>query len=156
LYFQGEERHGVVWVLNDVSIARKWNRQRCQQQKEEQQSSDMRAKQINVLIADELLQQLIQRYEPQTTAIDGTNHCTESTFDRKTSWILVWHKMAQSSVYNMHSLVTLLEACWFISYSRDATATAVLLSILKWNRPPLKKSTFKRAVSETGETHTDQ
>ncbi|EEC50320.1 predicted protein [Phaeodactylum tricornutum CCAP 1055/1] len=47
------ERHGVIWVLNDVSLVQQWNALR------RQSSADSEA-----FYSDALLQELMQRYEP--------------------------------------------------------------------------------------------
>jgi tRNA uridine 5-carbamoylmethylation protein Kti12 len=148
-----KERHGVVWVLNDVSIAREWNRQRCPQQKEQQQqqqqqqqSSDIDAD-IGTYYTDELLQQLIQRYEPP----DDRNRWDKPLYrvDLRPENSVTDPGLAQNvlsqSVYNMHSLSDAIGG-------GTATATATNTDAPATVNPEVEpataktKPTFKRAV----------
>jgi protein KTI12 len=139
-----KERHGVVWVLNDVSVAREWNRQRCQQQKE--QSSNETDQDTCTYYTDELLQQLIQRYEPP----DDRNRWDKPLYRvdlRPENSVTANPELAQNvlsqSVYNMHSLSDAIGGGTVAgATSSDADAT------VKPEAKPAtaKKSTFKRAV----------
>jgi protein KTI12 len=50
-----QERHAVVWVMNDVDVSKQWNEQRKQQQ--QQQNEDF-------YYTNEQMEELILRYEP--------------------------------------------------------------------------------------------
>ena len=80
------ERHGVVWILNSVDVVRQWNQGRY---------------------PDQLLEELIQRYEPPDARnrwdqplyrVDLTPCGDNSTTNQAAQDAL------QRSVYNMHSL----------------------------------------------------
>jgi protein KTI12 len=147
-----KERHGVVWVLNDVNIAREWNRQRCQQQQEQQQSSDSDSDTCTYY-TDELLQELIQRYEPP----DDRNRWDKPLYRvdlRPNDSVTANPELAQNvlsqSVYNMHSLSDAIGggtvAGAATAPSADATASADAAVKPEVKPATTKKPTFKRAV----------
>jgi tRNA uridine 5-carbamoylmethylation protein Kti12 len=114
------ERHGVIWVLNDVSLVQQWNALR------RQSSADSEA-----FYSDALLQELMQRYEPP----DSRNRWDQPLYRvdvrpaelRKTGLAL---NLLEKSVYNMHQLSDA------ICRSEEAVV----------EKKPVKKSTFKRAT----------
>jgi protein KTI12 len=142
-----KERHGVVWVLNDVSVAREWNRQRCQQQKE-QHSVDADSD-ICTYYTDELLQELIQRYEPP----DDRNRWDKPLYRvdlRPNDSVTANPELAQNvlsqSVYNMHSLSDAIGGGTSAGANSPAPATADAAVNPEVKPATTKKSTFKRAV----------
>lgn len=84
------ERHGVVWILNSVNVIRQWNQERY---------------------SEELLNALIQRYEPPDARnrwdkplyrVDLTPTAASDTCSSTTNQAA--QDALQRSVYNMHSL----------------------------------------------------
>jgi protein KTI12 len=127
-----KERHAIIWVLNDVSVAREWNSQRSQETPD-------------TYYTDELLQQLIQRYEPP----DDRNRWDKPLYrvdvrpDSATGTGLAQDVLSQS-VYNMHGLS---DAIGGTDATETDAATETTEAIATVNpEPPAKKPTFKRAV----------
>jgi protein KTI12 len=145
---QARERHGVVWVLNDANVAREWNRKRIQQEKEKQQeSADTDTNTSSTYYTDELLQELIQRYEPP----DDRNRWDKPLYrvdvrpvDSVTGDPALAQNLLSQSVYNMHSLSDAIGKGG-TDADADASANATVSPEIA---PPVttKKPTFKRAV----------
>jgi protein KTI12 len=92
------EKHGVIWVLNSSSVAKKWNQKRSQQQPD-------------AYYTEQQMEELQQRYEPPDARnrwdkplyrIDLTPSTTTATLDSTASQAA--EEALAKSVYNMHAL----------------------------------------------------
>eukprot|EP00934_Nitzschia_sp_Nitz4_P005510 Nitzschia sp. Nitz4//scaffold48_size128905//23106//24281//NITZ4_003582-RA/size128905-processed-gene-0.106-mRNA-1//-1//CDS//3329552928//5500//frame0 len=126
------ERHGILWVLNQVSVAEEWNSRRESNNKESMYST-------------ELLKELIQRYEPpdERNRWDKPLFTIDPLSPAGGKGSASMSDAVKKSVYNMHDLADSLST----STPQDTAETTATV--------PSKKVT-KSAFTRTKRKPTEQ
>ena len=131
-----KEKHGVVWILNDVERCKEWNRQRRAKADKGNDASS-----TNYFYSDEQMDELILRYEPPDARnrwdqplyrVDMRPFDASAVDHKNSSSSSAAHEALQRSVYNMHKLSDAIDQ------QKDSNFDP------KQERPKAKKSVFKK------------
>lgn len=99
------QNHGIIWVLNQVQVAKKWNKERPEESR----------------YSDELFDELVKRFEPPDARNRWDKPCytvdvalgdkdSSSSYQQHQSQGTSAAQLLESSVYNMHRLRDAMQA----------------------------------------------